>query len=126
VIAFVVLYPNLSALPMPNNIVSAYNGFIPTWLYGFQFAVDQQQGVPVKLISTETVTLSIAVLATVMLVGYAVWVRRVVIGYRRHQLLLEDGVEPGEPGEPGDAPGDAPGGAAVADEPTSGLEGPPA
>jgi hypothetical protein len=126
VIAFVVLYPNLSALPMPNNIVSAYNGFIPTWLYGFQFAVDQQQGVPVKLISTETVTLSIAVLATVMLVGYAVWVRRVVIGYRRHQLLLEDGGEPGEHGEHGDRPGDAPGGTAVADEPTSGREGPPA
>ena len=42
VIAFLVLYPNLSALPMPDNIISVYNGFLPTWFYGFQFAVNLQ------------------------------------------------------------------------------------
>ena len=44
VAAFLALYPNLSALPMPNNIIGVYNGLLPTWLYGFQFSVNQQVG----------------------------------------------------------------------------------
>ena len=37
---FVVLYPNISALPMPATIVNAYQGLLPTYLYPFQFPVN--------------------------------------------------------------------------------------
>ena len=30
---FVVLYPNISALPMPSTVVNAYQGLLPTYLY---------------------------------------------------------------------------------------------
>ena len=36
---FVVLYPNISALPLPSQIVNAYQGILPTYLYAFQFPV---------------------------------------------------------------------------------------
>lgn len=32
-----VLYPNISALPLPSTIVSWYQGVLPTYLYAFQF-----------------------------------------------------------------------------------------
>ena len=36
---FVVLYPNISALPLPSAVVAAYQGILPTYLYAFQFPV---------------------------------------------------------------------------------------
>ena len=36
---FVVLYPNIAALPLPASIVNAYQGILPTYLYAFQFPV---------------------------------------------------------------------------------------
>ena len=38
-IAFIVLYPNISALAMPSSVVNAYQGLLPTYLYAFQFGV---------------------------------------------------------------------------------------
>jgi hypothetical protein len=99
-IMFVVLYPNLSALPMPANIVSAYNGFLPTWLYGFQFSVNQQQSPSVSLFSMDTVVMSGAVLILAAVpAAYLGWVKRVVNGYTRHRLIAGDQLErPGSPG----------------------------
>ena len=37
---FVVLYPNIAALPLPDTIVNAYQGLLPTYLYAFQFSVN--------------------------------------------------------------------------------------
>jgi predicted membrane-bound dolichyl-phosphate-mannose-protein mannosyltransferase len=37
---FVILYPNISALPLPSDFVNAYQGLIPTYLYPFEFAVN--------------------------------------------------------------------------------------
>jgi hypothetical protein len=37
---FVILYPNISALPLPADFVNAYQGLLPTYLYPFQFAVN--------------------------------------------------------------------------------------
>jgi hypothetical protein len=39
-INFVVLYPNISALPLPSSIVPWYQGVLPTYLYAFQFGVN--------------------------------------------------------------------------------------
>ena len=36
---FVILYPNISALPLPAAVVAAYQGILPTYLYAFQFPV---------------------------------------------------------------------------------------
>ena len=36
---FAILYPNISALPLPSAIVAAYQGILPTYLYAFQFPV---------------------------------------------------------------------------------------
>jgi hypothetical protein len=88
VIAFVALYPNLSALPMPNNISSVYNGLLPTWLYGFQFADNMQVSSSVSLTDGSAIELSVAVLVVAVLAGYVAWVQRVVNGYRRHQLVV--------------------------------------
>jgi predicted membrane-bound dolichyl-phosphate-mannose-protein mannosyltransferase len=37
---FVILYPNISALPLPTAMVNAYQGLLPTYLYAFQFSVN--------------------------------------------------------------------------------------
>lgn len=34
---FVVLYPNISALPLPGSLYQWYQGILPTYLYAFQF-----------------------------------------------------------------------------------------
>ena len=38
---FAILYPNISALPLPAAVVSAYQGILPTYLYAFQFPVSK-------------------------------------------------------------------------------------
>ncbi len=99
VVAFVVLYPNLSALPMPNTIISVYNALLPTWFYGFQFSVNLQESAPVKLIGTWSILLTMFTLLVAGLAAWAAWEHRVVVGYRRSKLLSAgteestDGVE---------------------------------
>jgi dolichyl-phosphate-mannose--protein O-mannosyl transferase len=83
VMAFVTLYPNLSALPMPNSIVSLYNGFLPTWFYGFQFSDNLQPAAVVPLLSPLSEMLALLVLIVAGFVGWAAWERRVVVGFRR-------------------------------------------
>ena len=44
---FAILYPNISALPLPSAVVAAYQGILPTYLYAFQFpvsTVDPERG----------------------------------------------------------------------------------
>jgi hypothetical protein len=85
--AFLALYPNLSALPMPNDIISAYNGLLPTWFYGFQFSVNLQPANSVGLVSATGLTLALVALLVAGVAAWAAWERRLVIGYRRHRLL---------------------------------------
>jgi amino acid transporter len=106
-LAFLVLYPNLSALPMPNNIVSVYNGLLPTWLYGFQFSVNLQPAASVSLLDSSPWLLALAVLCVAVVAGYAAWGRRVINGYRRHRLLTDGGRADGDEGDgPGAAAGE--------------------
>jgi hypothetical protein len=83
VVAFIALYPNLSALPMPNAIIGVYNGLLPTWLYGFQFSVNLQQAVNIKLVDATSLSYTALALAVAGIAGWAAWERRVVLGYRR-------------------------------------------
>ena len=41
---FVLWYPNIAALPLPVAIHNAYQGFLPTYIYDFQFAVSNAGG----------------------------------------------------------------------------------
>lgn len=92
---FVVLYPNLSALVMPDNLVSIYNGFLPTWLYGFQFSVNQQPAGAANAAgpsNMEGLVLAAFVAGMAAVIAYAAWTRRIVEGYRR-RLQIEAGLD---------------------------------
>ena len=87
VVVFVALYPDLSALPLPNTITGIYDAILPTWFYGFEFSVNQQQGVSVQLAGPATYTVTIIAVCGALTAGYWAWTRRVVNGYRRHLLV---------------------------------------
>jgi hypothetical protein len=78
VVAFIVLYPNISALPLPSAVVNAYQGLLPTYLYPFQFPVNTDPAAPsLKLFALEPAILLIALTITCVVVGYAAWVWRI-------------------------------------------------
>jgi 4-amino-4-deoxy-L-arabinose transferase-like glycosyltransferase len=87
IVAFVALYPDLSALPMPNAILGIYDGVMPTWFYGFQFSDNLQAASSVKVIGTWPLALTMLALLVAGLVAWAAWERRIVIGFRRAKLL---------------------------------------
>jgi hypothetical protein len=73
----VVLYPNISALPLPSMIVNAYQGILPTYLYAFQFpvsTVDRTASTP--LFTREFVLLAVTLTVTCLVVAYSAWVWR--------------------------------------------------
>jgi len=83
IVAFVALYPNLSALPLPNTIINVYEGLLPTWFYGFQFSVNLQAAAQVSPASATGLTLALGALLVAGAAAWVAWERRVVIGYRR-------------------------------------------
>lgn len=87
VIVFVALYPNLSALPMPQAITGIYNAILPTWMYGFEFKVNMQPALSVPLISMNTATTALLAIVVAAIAGWAAWERRLVLGYRQAQPL---------------------------------------
>ena len=80
---FVTWYPNLSGLPLPTAIVNAYQGFLPTYLYAFQFPVNTDPVVTgLKLLNVQTVALLVALLVTCVVVGYSAWSWRISLAER--------------------------------------------
>ena len=90
IVTFLVLYPNLSALPLPNKIINVYEALLPTWFYGFQFSVNQQEGASVQLFGTWSILLTMVALFVAGFFAWAAWERRVVVGYRRRMRLSGD------------------------------------
>jgi hypothetical protein len=105
VVVFVALYPNLSALPMPQAITGIYNSILPTWLYGFQFSVNQQFSSTIQLFGLNSALIALLALVVAMIAGWVAWERRLVIGYREARALhtAEEAGEAGEAGETGEA-----------------------
>ncbi|CAN5746455.1 hypothetical protein BH24CHL8_BH24CHL8_03990 [soil metagenome] len=71
---FILWYPNVSGLPLPNAIAQAYLGLLPTWNYDFQFAVNLDPaatgalyGLDTLVLAGATATLSLAVMVAARL-----------------------------------------------------------
>jgi hypothetical protein len=109
--AFLALYPDLSALPIPATIQGLYYSVLPTWMYGFQFSVNLQQSGHIGLFSLNTATTAGFVLFAAGIAAWVAWERRVVVGFRDAKRRLGASVYGG------DAPaGEAPAGEAPAGE----------
>ena len=80
---FVVLYPNISALPLPSAVVNAYQGLLPTYLYPFQFPVNTlNRSGAISFSDPRLIVLGLALLMAVVVVGYATWVWRIALAER--------------------------------------------
>ena len=84
---FVVLYPNISALPLPSTVVNAYQGLLPTYLYPFQFpvnTVDRSGGTTLN--DPGLVFLAAGLILTVIVIAYAASVWRLALAEREAEL----------------------------------------
>jgi len=97
---FVVVYPNISALPLPAAIASAYQGILPTYLYAFQFPVNTVARPAVKLIDPVTGILAGAVLLFCVVIAYWAWIWRhgELDRYEGEDEMTSDGLAPRPPG----------------------------
>jgi predicted membrane-bound dolichyl-phosphate-mannose-protein mannosyltransferase len=96
---FVVLYPNIAALPLPTSVVNAYQGLLPTYLYPFQFPVNTDAVPPaISLVGLGPLLLFGGLLVFCVVLGYAAWVWRLTLAERA------DAEAAGDEGEPRVAP----------------------
>ncbi|MEA2520213.1 MAG: hypothetical protein QOF49_2293 [Chloroflexota bacterium] len=80
---FIVVYPNFSALPLPTAIANVYQGVLPTYLYAFQFPVNNAAAkVAVSLIGPVPALLGASMIFLALVVGYAAWVWRLALAER--------------------------------------------
>ena len=85
---FVLWYPNISALPLPSALHNAYQGFLPTYLYPFQFWVLQGNRAPAPpLFARDPALMLLALTFMALVVAYSAWSWRVALAERRRDLL---------------------------------------
>ena len=107
---FVIVYPNFSALPMPTAIANVYQGVLPTYLYAFQFPVNNvAASVKIELFGPVPLLLGASVIFLSMVVGYSAWVWRLAIAERLADERDRIELGPGLAGGPGAAGGGAAG-----------------
>jgi hypothetical protein len=95
---FVIVYPNFSALPLPTAIANVYQGVLPTYLYYFQFPVNNIAAtVKIELFGPVPLLLGASVVFLSLVVGYSAWVWRLALAEREAEAA--DGAELG-PGLP--------------------------
>ncbi|MEW5990073.1 MAG: phospholipid carrier-dependent glycosyltransferase [Chloroflexota bacterium] len=78
---FVLWYPNIAGLPLPSALSNAYQGFIPTYVYPFQFPVstiDRNVAAP-SLFAAGPALLLVTLASVCLTVGYAAWVWRITL-----------------------------------------------
>jgi hypothetical protein len=77
---FAILYPNISALPLPSAVVAAYQGILPTYLYAFQFPVSTvTRNTETPLFTPMLAILLVALTTTCLVVAYSAWVWRLAL-----------------------------------------------
>ena len=80
-VAFLTLYPYLSATWLPRSSGDWYTLLSPTWQYGFQFATALQKGFIVKLLGSGSLSAiflaaSVAIVAAMFAVAHRADLRR--------------------------------------------------
>jgi hypothetical protein len=91
---FAVVYPNISALPLPTAIANIYQGVLPTYLYAFQFPVSTvPRNVTFQLFGPVPLLLAGSVIFLSVVVAYSAWVWRLALAERRADE--RDGLELG-------------------------------
>ena len=97
---FVILYPNIAALPMPAALVNAYQGILPTYLYAFQFSVNTlDRSGAISFADPRFAILMVFLVIACAMVAYSTWVWRHGAGRGRRAATT------GDTGGPGGAPG---------------------
>ncbi|MEO5705125.1 MAG: phospholipid carrier-dependent glycosyltransferase [Candidatus Limnocylindrales bacterium] len=85
---FILWYPNISALPLPSAIHNAYQGFLPTYLYPFQFWVLQgERATAPSLFAFWPAVMLVTLAFTAIVVGYSAWSWRIALAERRRDAL---------------------------------------
>jgi predicted membrane-bound dolichyl-phosphate-mannose-protein mannosyltransferase len=74
---FVILYPNIAALPLPSTLVNAYQGLLPTYLYAFQFTVNTlDRSGAISFVDAKFALLLVFLVIACAVVAYSTWVWR--------------------------------------------------
>jgi len=84
---FILWYPNISGLPLPASLHNAYQGFLPTYVYPFQFpvsTVDRNVAGP-NLLDARVAALLVAMVVVTLVVGYSAWTWRIALAERRRE-----------------------------------------
>ena len=77
---FVILYPNIAALPMPAALVNAYQGILPTYLYAFQFSVNTlDRSGAISFADPRFAILMVFLVIACAMVAYSTWVWRMAL-----------------------------------------------
>ena len=113
---FAILYPNISALPLPSAVVNAYQGILPTYLYAFQFPVSTVTRSTDTPIFTPTLAAPAGALTvTCLVVAYSAWVWRLALADKKAAAAkasaasdAADGLGSGAAAPEGSAPGSPP------------------
>jgi hypothetical protein len=85
---FILWYPNISALPLPSALHNAYQGFLPTYLYPFQFWVLQGVRAPApSLFATGPAVMLLSLTFMALVVAYSAWSWRIALAERRRDML---------------------------------------
>ncbi len=102
-INFVVLYPNIAALPLPSSLVPWYQGVLPTYLYAFQFGVNTTPRNAISLSDPRLFVLVAFIVLAAVAVAYSAWTWRQALADepaedRGSGLDSDGGPEPGVSG----------------------------
>ena len=98
---FVILYPNISALPLPATVVNAYQGLLPTYLYAFQFSVNTiDRSGSISFADPRFVLLLAFIAIASVVVAYSAWIWRQSLADEPADQA-PDAVAGGPAGEPG-------------------------
>jgi len=103
---FIVLYPNISGLPLPGNLYQWYQGVLPTYLYRFQFGVNTvDRSGSISFSDPKFFVLVAALLVAVVGVAYSAWTWRQALA---DDTAADNGADDGADGGGAVPPGDGP------------------
>ncbi len=87
---FVILYPNVAALPLPSWFVNSYQLLLPTYPYPFQFSVNTTARTGTTTFADPRFAILVAfILISCAVVAYAAWVWRAALLEERRESIGE-------------------------------------